>query len=199
MKKTQVISIAAVLTAFAIVLTFVAIPYPFVPWLEYDLSELIILFGVTMISIPGALMVAIVKFIIQLFTGSVSPYNIGEITALVASLTFLFSFAATKKLNTVVRLIIVSLVFTVVMLIFNFFIATPVYFGGTFNYRELYDYGIELSVFGIDFKIDDFSSYLKLIIVMYAPFNLMKAFTISLIYILIEKPVMRVYNVIFKK
>ncbi len=199
MNKTKKITFIALLSALAIVCTLFEIAYPFAPWLKFDLSETVILLTTTLLGLGAAVITSFIKVMIQLVTGDSSPFYIGEITALVASLTFAISFFFTKRLNLALRLIVVSVCFTAVMVAFNFFISTPVYYIQTLDYRKLLELGIEVDIFGLHLEVTDTISYLKMILLIYVPFNFIKAFFISLVYILVEKPIKRAFDLIVNK
>lgn len=199
MNKTKKITFIALLSALAVVFTLYEISYPFVPWLKFDISELVILFATSLLGLIPAVIIGFIKTGMQLFTGDATPYNIGEITALIASLSFAISFYFTKNLNLILRLVIVSVVFTTVMVLLNFFISTPVYFAQSFDYKEVINMGVEMEVFNTTIKVTDTASYLKLILLMYVPFNLVKASVISIIYILTEKPIQKAFDLILNK
>lgn len=196
MNKTKRITFIALLSALAFVCTLLEITYPFAPWLKLDLSETVIMFATTLLGLGPAIITSFIKAGFQLISGDATPYNIGEITALLASLTFAITFFTTKKLNLVVRLIIVSLVFTSVMIVFNFFISTPIYITQTVDFNNVIALNMPIDIFNINFTVDDTASYLQMILLIYAPFNLLKALIISTIYILIEKPVKKAFETI---
>lgn len=198
MKKTQKLTVMAIFIALASVFTVYTIQYPFLPFLKFDLSELVILIATQTLGLLGAIVISFGKTLVQSFSSD-SPYYIGEITALLASLTFGISFYSTKKFHTVLRLLITTIVFTLVMLVFNFFVATPVYMTRSIDFKQVIDAGIVIEFEKIDFKIaiDSVSSYLKAIIVMYLPFNILKAVIISLVYLLIHEPVVGAFKRIF--
>ena len=85
--KTRKIVLAAVLAALGMILGLLEIPYPFAPWLNLDLSEVVVLMAISMLGFKTALFVCVCKFFISiLFKGPVGPIAIGQITALIASL-----------------------------------------------------------------------------------------------------------------
>ncbi len=199
MNKTKRITFIALLSALAFVCTLLEITYPFAPWLKLDLSETVILFATTLLGLPAAVITSFLKAGFQLISGDATPYNIGEITALLASLTFATSFFLTKKLNLIIRLIIVSLVFTLVMIVFNFFVSTPIYITQSIDYNNVIALNLPIDIFKINFVVNDTTSYLKMILLIYAPFNLLKALIISTIYILAEKPIKKAFDTIINR
>ncbi len=201
MKKTQKITVIAIFVALATLMVMIEIPYPFLPFLKFDLSELVILIATETVGLVGTLVIILCKTFIQVFTGSTTPFYIGEITALLASLTFALCFYFTKKMNLVVRLVITSIVFTFVMIVLNFFIVTPIYMTETFDYNNVIAAKIPIEFEKIDFsvKIDSTKNYLIAIIAMYLPFNIIKATLISIVYALVHKPVIGAFKRLFDK
>ncbi len=194
MKKSFKISLISILAAIAIVLTFFKIPYGPAPWLSIDLSEIVELIAVSTVGFIGAIIIAVIKSIAHLFSGSASPLYIGEITAFVAAITFAIAFYVTKKLPLLIRLLIVCLIFTIVMIIFNFFISTPIYSVGSPDYTKLIAVNNSDGIGALDsFNITDVKSYLMFVITIYAPFNILKSVIICTVYFFIHKPIMAVF------
>ncbi len=196
MNNTKKLTFIALLSSLAIVFTFLTIQYPFVRWLKFDLGELVVLFATTLLGLPAAIFVSFIKTFVQLFIGDQSPYYIGEITALIAALSFAIPFRLTAKMRTIYRLVIVSLVFTFVMVLLNFFVSTPIYLTQSLDYNNVIDMNVGIEIFDFKFVVDDTASYLKWILLTYVPFNLLKAGVISAIYMLTEKPIKKAFSVI---
>lgn len=199
MKDVRKLTVVAILVALGVVLALFKIPYPFIPWLSFDLSELVMLFSSEMVGIGGTIIVAFAKTIAHVIQGSSTPFYIGEITALVAALTFGLAFYATKKYSVVIRLVITVLIFTLVMYVFNFFIATPIFITQTANFMNVIDIGfaVEFEVVDFSIKADSIGSYAWLIFVLYTPFNLMKGFIIAFVYFAIHRPILNVFKRMF--
>ncbi|MFV0499306.1 MAG: ECF transporter S component [Bacilli bacterium] len=196
MNKTKTLTFIALLSALAIVFTMIEITYPFAPWLKFDLSEIAILFATNLLGLIPAIITSCVKAFLQLFTGDSTPYNIGEITALIASMTFAISFYITRKKSLLSRMIIVATSFTVVMITLNFFLITPIFFTGSLNFQDVIKTGMEVEIFNISVKVIDTASYLKMIILIYLPFNLIKSSLICIIYSFIQKPIHKAFELI---
>ncbi len=193
MNKTRKIALLSVFSAIAIVLTFFEIPYV-VTYLKFDFSELVVLITTSTVGLLGAVIVSIVKTISHLVKGGQSYLYIGEITALLAALTFAVTFYLTKKLNLIVRLVILCLVFTTVMVIFNFFIATPLFFQ-KIGYQELIDANISMPYYKDKLiEINSFKNYLIFTLVTYVPFNLLKSTLISIVYFAVHKPIIKAFK-----
>ena len=64
--KTRKIVLAAVLAALGMILGLLEIPYPFAPWLNLDLSEVVVLMAISMLGFKTALFVCVCKFFISI-------------------------------------------------------------------------------------------------------------------------------------
>ena len=134
--KTRKIVLSAILAALGMILGVLEIPYPLAPWLNLDLSEIVVIMAISMLGFKSALFVCGCKFLVSiLFKGPVGPIAIGQITALIASLTiccvyyFLSQHIKLKKewLTYVVNMIITMLVFATVLFVVNYFFFTQTY------------------------------------------------------------------------
>ncbi len=86
--KTRKLVLSAALAALGMILGLLEIPYPLAPWLNLDLSEIVVIMAISMLGFKSALFVCVCKFFVSiLFKGPVGPIAIGQITALIASLT----------------------------------------------------------------------------------------------------------------
>ena len=78
--KTQKMVLAAMLAALGMILNLIEIPYPFAPWLNLDLSEIVVLVAISTLGFIPALFVCICKFVVSiLFKGPVGPMAFGQI------------------------------------------------------------------------------------------------------------------------
>ena len=89
------------LAALGMILNLIEIPYPFAPWLNLDLSEIVVLVAISTLGFIPALFVCICKFVVSiLFKGPVGPMAIGQIASIdciVINLCNIF-IACSKKL-----------------------------------------------------------------------------------------------------
>ena len=63
--KTQKMVLAAMLAALGMILNLIEIPYPFAPWLNLDLSEIVVLVAISTLGFVPALFVCICKFYLK--------------------------------------------------------------------------------------------------------------------------------------
>jgi riboflavin transporter FmnP len=177
MKKTNRLTLIAILGALGFILTLFEIPFPGTSWLKFDISDTIVLFGVfaggPLVGIALALLKATLCFIIH---GS-SSAGVGEAVMIISSLAFIFpvyyTYKKTKKIF--IALILGTISLTLLLTYVNYAFVTPFY-------AKLYK---------MDFILDMINkndgSYLKYIIGIYAPFNLLKGITLTAVYLVIHK------------
>lgn len=165
--QAQFIAYAGVLSALAIVLIFVEIPYPFIPYLKLDFSEVITLIAVVM-NFWLAIVVAIIKAWLT-FLVKPNAQFIGHLSMFIGSLTVAISyFLASKKFSKGKSLIIMSVVFCIVMNTVNFFIVDPFYLDMKFGETVAASGGLV--------------AYLKYNLITYLPFNMMKIALVSVVF-----------------
>lgn len=172
--RIRFIVLAAMLSSIAIVLNYLEIPY-FINYLKIDLSEVVVLVALT-VSLPLAITVAVLKALFMSIS-TTSGY-IGEIVLFIGSLTLIFSYKYARKItNKVVALIIMTLAFTIIMTGANYFVITPLYASMPFNeiksMTTTLDSGVEIT-------------YFKYIVLLYGPFNLLKASLISVVFYIVD-------------
>ncbi len=134
--KTQKMVLAAMLAALGMILNLIEIPYPFAPWLNLDLSEIVVLVAISTLGFVPALFVCICKFFVSiLFKGPVGPMAIGQIAALIASLSICVTYSLlARKIdpeknlkNYLLDMVLTMLVFAFIMFVINYFFVTPTY------------------------------------------------------------------------
>lgn len=189
--KTRKLVMASILAAFGMILNIIEIPYPFAPWLNLDLSEVVVLVAVSMLGIKSAVFVCGCKFLISiLLKGPVGPIAIGQITALIASLSIALTYYGVSKivviknklLNYTLHMLITMLVFALVMFIINYLFVTPTYIVGKPIWYTDLPFTLDITTFNqqysSDFGIPGFlqflSPYGQAIFVIYFPFNFIK-------------------------
>ena len=189
--KTRKLVLSAALAALGMILGLLEIPYPLAPWLNLDLSEIVVIMAISMLGFKSALFVCVCKFFVSiLFKGPVGPIAIGQITALIASLTICcvyYYLSRHLKLQKewqsyAVNMIITMFVFAMVMFILNYLFVTPTYLTqkptwytdlpfvldiNSFNQQ----YGTNMSVPGF---LNFLSPYGQAIFIIYFPFNFIR-------------------------
>lgn len=201
--KTKRIVLSSVLAALGMILGLLEIPYPLAPWLNLDLSEIVVIMAISMLGFKSALFVCGCKFFVSiLFKGPVGPIAIGQITALISSLTiccvyyFLSQHLKLKRewLTYVVNMFITMIVFATVLFILNYLFVTPTYLMqkptwysdlpfaldiNTFNQQ----YGTNISIPGL---LNFLSPYGQAIFIIYFPFNFIKGAICAIVYYIVR-------------
>ncbi len=172
-------------------MAFVEIPYPLMPFLKIEFSDVVILVAFCLFGYKEAFSVAIIKTLGDLlFQGIVGPYGIGQITALVASMSYVLLLQATK-LNIeedgikkiIIKYIMIILSVASIMTIANYLFITPIYSGEFFWFHM--ENGSSLGYEG---------SYVVAIILTYVPFNFIKGTLILTIFALIGPRILNIYK-----
>lgn len=177
--KLTTLSILAAIGSI-LMLPFLEIPYPLAPMLMIEFSDAVVLLTYSIFGFKEAILVSIFKTLINLFLrGPVGPIAIGQITALLTSLNFCFGLYVANKFlkikNKILESIIVIFVVTIFLTFYNYLFITPIYLG-QISFLDFYNANLEL----FNFK----GSYLKVIILIYVPFNIIKGSLVSIIYFL---------------
>ncbi len=183
--QSQLISYGGVLSALAIVLVIIEIPYPLVPWLKIEFSEVIVLIA-AVLNIWLAIIVATVKAWLTFIIRPDSNFT-GHLAMWLGSLSLVIPFYfATKKVSVVKSLVISTLIFTVFMTFLNYVYITPAYLDTSFSQmvgvEQQLVLGTQKMLDNGQFFINATVSYLTYILVMYIPFNLMKGTLVSIIF-----------------
>lgn len=201
--KTRKLVLSAVLAALGMILGLLEIPYPFAPWLNLDLSEIVVIMSISMLGFKSALFVCICKFIISiLFKGPVGPVAIGQITALIASLTiccvyYFLSWNLKLKqewLTYVINMFITMLIFAIVLFILNYLFVTPTYLMQKPTWYSDLPFALDINSFnqqyGTNIYIPDFLSFLspygQAIFIIYFPFNFIKGVISAIVYYIVK-------------
>ncbi|MGL4393324.1 MAG: ECF transporter S component [Fusobacteriaceae bacterium] len=184
MNKTKNIALVGILGALAFITMLLEIPYPIAPWLKFDVSDVITLFGGFLGGYSVAALIAVVKIILNLTLHGTTTSGIGEATALIATLAFVFPtiYIYEKSRKIIFALAIGTLAMTLVMLVGNYFYITPFY-------ARLYK---------MDFILDMMNkkdgTYLKYIVSFYGAFNIFKGIILSVIYLIVHKTLQKKYR-----
>lgn len=177
---TRKIVTLGILSALGAILMIIEIPYPLVPFLMIDLSDVVVLVIFAFYGWKEAATVGLLKAIIHALTkGAVGPMFIGQITAFVASMSYVLGmYISTNKLNLnrLFSAIVAVTVVTIILTTANYFFITPIWFGET-TYLDIKDW-VTPSAFEIDIE----GGYLLTILIVYIPFNLLKGTIITSVY-----------------
>lgn len=201
--KTRKIALSAVLAALGVILGLLEIPYPLAPWLNLDLSEIVVIMAISLLGFKSALFVCVCKFFVSiLFKGPVGPLAIGQITALIASLTicctyyFLSNHLKLKNSNLtyLLNMLITMIIFAVVLFILNYLFVTPTYLMQKPTWYTELPFALDINAFnqqyGTNIIIPKFLSFLspygQAIFIIYFPFNFIKGIICAIVYYIVR-------------
>ena len=184
--QTRKMVTLGVLSALGAVLMILEIPYPLVPFLTFDVSDVVDLMVFVLYGWKEAAAVGVLKALVHmLFKGPVMgpiAIPIGQITAFIASMSYVLAMYLSFdkfKFNRYVSVIVSIFIVTAIMTIINFFFITPIYIG--YWWYTLIPFAVTPADYGINIA----GGYLTAILVVYIPFNLIKATLISISFIII--------------
>lgn len=186
MKKTKEVALIGVLGALAFVVMLFEIPFPMAPWLKFDLSDVVVVFGGLVGGPLVAVLVTVVKLALKVMIKGTETGLIGETANLIATLVYslpvILIYEKTKKI--IPGLVVGTLSLTFVLVVLNYFYITPFY----------------ANLYKMDFIAEMMNkndgSYLKYIAYFYGSFNLTKGVVQSGIYFLINKRLKNRYRVV---
>ena len=201
--KTRKLVLSAALAALGMILGLLEIPYPFAPWLNLDLSVVVVSMAISMLGFKSALCVCVCKFLVSiLFKGPVGPIAIGQITALIASLTiccvyyFLSQNLKLKKewLAYIINMFITMLIFAIVLFILNYLFVTPTYLMHKPTWYSELPFALDINSFnqpyGTNISIPGFLNFLspygQAIFIIYFPFNFIKGVISAIVYYVVR-------------
>ena len=195
------ITTLAMLSALGFVLmAFAQFPYPFALWLKVEISELVTIIAYALYGLPGGLIVALVKTLLNLAVHGPVGLGIGDLTAFLTSCMFILGLFITSHLKLfkkglgfrILSYGIITTLVTIVLTTLNAIVITPSYltvFGPNAHFSTCFDNGVIKSVTeyirGHEVSSVTPWEYIWLIMSIYAPFNLMKATVCFLLYELI--------------
>lgn len=186
MKKTKKIALIGVLGALAFIIMMFEIPFPLAPWLKFDLSDIVVLFGGLVGGIGSAVAITVVKVLLKMLIQGTTTGGIGDATSIVATLAYIipviFIYNKTKKISW--GLVAGTATMTLLLVILNYYYITPFY-------AKLYKMDFILEMI----KRND-GSYMRYIIYYYGSFNIMKGVIISVIYGAINRSLKNRYETV---
>lgn len=181
--STRKIVTLGVLSALGAILMILEIPYPFVPFLRIDLSDVVILVVFMLFGWKESLIVGVLKSIVHLgVIGPVGPMAIGQITALMASMSYVLGMYISTNLfnlNRYVSSVVTVAIVTTILTVANYLFITPIWFGG------LTFLDIQSWVTPDSFGLSSGGGYLVAILVAYVPFNIIKGAIITVTFFIV--------------
>lgn len=190
----QKIAILGVLSALgAILMAFIQLPYPPVPFLRIEFSDVAVLLAFLLYGFKEAAFVGALKAVVNvLIFGPVGPIAIGQISAFIASMGYVLGLFVMLKFlannHGVLRAGLIITEVTLLMTFVNYFFVTPIYFGA-WTYLGVQDW-LNLSSFGLSGT----GTYLSTILIVYVPFNILKGAAVMGVYVVIAKAIQAYLN-----
>ncbi|MCI2069468.1 MAG: ECF transporter S component [Bacilli bacterium] len=180
----------AILAALGLVLmAYAKFPYPLMPFLEIEFSDTVVLVAYALYGFSGAIAVAIFKTLMNLLIlGPVGFYGIGQITAFLASMTYILGlflcshvFKWFKKgiFWRILSYVFITILVSVVMTGLNLLFITPTFVVQT-RFSTCFDPEAIQAVEGYFSKFG--SSYFTMVVAVYMPFNLLKGALVTAVY-----------------
>jgi riboflavin transporter FmnP len=184
---TKKIVTLGIMSALGAILMIIEIPYPLVPFLMIDLSDVVVLVIFAFYGWKEAATVGLLKAIIHALTkGAVGPMFIGQITAFIASMSYVLGMyiSANKlNLNRLLSAVVAVVVVTTILTTANYLFITPIWFGET-TFLDIRDW-----VNPGTFELDVEGGYLLTILIVYVPFNLLKGAVITSVYFMVYRSI----------
>ncbi len=176
-KKTNKITLIALLSALAYIVTLIKIPYPGAPWLKFDLSDIIVLAGMFIGGPIVGVGVSIIKNILDAIITGTTTGGLGETVAILSTLCLILPTYYITKISGKISLgLIVGVVLTTTLLtLANYFYITPFY-------AKLYNLQFILDMIA---KKD--GTFFKYVVATYGSFNLFKGVINSILYLGVHK------------
>ena len=204
MKKKSIfkLTVLALLSAIGVILmSYLQVPYPIAPFLKIEFSDFVVIFAFLLFGFKESLIVALVKTGCDLLirgpeTGGMFPF-VAHITALIASLSYVFAlwlvskFVKSEKVyQKVLKYSLVVLIVSTIMTFANYTILTPLFLG------EVSFFGIGLSenTMGMITNLTGVNNFFLAIVFLYLPFNLLKGTCISVIAVGIGDTLLSMYK-----
>lgn len=202
--KTKKLVLISLLSAIAMILNVLEVPYPLAPWLNFDLADVVVLLAVSMLSLKSCMVVIVCKLLVSLmFKGPIGPIAIGQIASFVASASMACGFALFRKrikcknktVGLVVSLFLTMLLFAFVMFVINYYFVTPTYLMNKPTWYTELPFTVDLAAFNQQYGINMvspswlsfLSPYAQAIFVIYFPFNFLKGVLCGSVYMIVSK------------
>ena len=188
-KRILKLTILALLSAIGVVLmSYLQIPYPIAPFLKIEFSDFVVMFAFLLFGFKEAFIVAILKTACDLLirgpeVGGVFPF-VAHITALIASLSYVLALWLASKFikgekigHKIAKYSLVVVMVSAIMTIANYTILTPLFLGEV----SFFGIGISEGTMSALSGMTGINNFFLAIVVLYLPFNLLKATCISVI------------------
>ncbi len=185
--RTRKLAFMAMLAALASALMLLDTPLPLLPpSLQYDISELPILIGAFAFGPLSAITIELVKNLIHLTITSTA--GVGELANFIAGVLFagtaglVYQFMR-KRSGAILAMIVGTLALTIGMAALNYFVFIDLFIKTLVAKGAMPDTGAMAA-----------EDKMKMVLTAYAPFNLFKGITVSLVTFFVYKPISKLIN-----
>lgn len=183
-KKMVTLGIMSTLGAILMIYELI---YPIVPFLMIDFSDVVVLIIFAFYGWKEAATVGLLKAVIHALTkGSVGPMFIGQITAFIASMSYVLGMYISShkfKLNRILSAVFSVVIVTIILTAANYLFITPIWFG------QVTFLGVKDWLTPGDFNINIEGGYLLTILIVYVPFNILKGTLITSVYFMVYRSI----------
>lgn len=165
----------ALMGALGYLISMIMIPYPLMPFLQIEVSEVVVICTSLLLGYQSGMMVALLKGFLHFALPFSGTILIGELvftisSVIVALLTYFIYYRLSKR-NLILTLLAVSLIYTLLQCLSNYLLVLPLYENKSFS------------------ELNQNSTYWQSIFIVYLPFNLLKMSLVSVISYLAGKKV----------
>lgn len=194
MKRTRNLATMAVLAALAVILTMFRVPLPFLPsFYKLDFAESVIILGGYILDPLATVVMQLLKTLLKIITSGSNSAYVGDLANLIMGVAFVLPAAwyyhkHKNHKGVIIGLIIGVIVLTVVGCLVNYYILLPMYAGMYhMDIKDIIAIGTALN--------GSVTSLFTFVLLLTAPFNLIKGSASAVIVYLIYRST---YNVLFK-
>ena len=200
---TRITTLAMLAALGFVLMAFAQFPYPLAPWLKIEISELITIIAYALYGFPGGISVALIKTLLNLAVHGPVGLGIGDLTAFITSCMFVLGLFITSHLLKwfkkglgfrVLSYVLIAAIVATVLTTLNAIVITPSYltvFGPNPHFSTCFGEGVIQDVItfinkNLKWNVEaNVGTYIGIIVLIYVPFNLMKAAVCCLVYELI--------------
>lgn len=197
--QTRKIAMVGMFSAVSMILMLFEFPLPFAPsFYELDFSELPILIGTFAYGPAAGVMMEFIKIVLKLFVKGTSTAFVGDLAnfvvgcSLVLPASVIYAFRKNKKMA-VIACIVGTLVMTVFGTAFNAVYLLPAF-------AELYGMPLD-TILAMGSKVNPLmteGSIVSFVVVCVAPMNLIKGASVSILTLLVYKPLKPILKMGYK-
>lgn len=209
MKKSvlKLTTIAALSAIGVLLMSVLTVEYPIFPYLKIEFSDFVVIFTFLLFGFEESFLVALIKTCIDMLFGLEGGVGnipiVAHITALIASMSYVFSMWIVSKIiksdklgNKILKYSMVVLAVSVIMTFLNYMILTPLFL----NEFTLFGIGMSSDNIGFLSGFSKSNNFFISVVVLMFPFNLLKGAGISVISILVGDRLLELFkNKIHKK